>query len=70
MKFHNYDHLDRYKDSQFFENIIWSDECKIELFGHNDVKNVWRPDGKAYDAKYVVPSVKHGGWHVDSCGVT
>ena len=33
----------------------------MELFGQNDVQNVWRPDGKAYDPKYVVPTVKHGG---------
>ena len=42
-------------------SIIWSDEKKLELFGQNDVQTVWRPDGKAYDPKYVVPTVKHGG---------
>ena len=48
--------------SAFSSNsIIWSDEKKLELFGQNDVQTVWRPDGKVYDPKYVVPTVKHGG---------
>ena len=42
-------------------SIIWSDEKKLELFGQNDVQTVWRTDGMAYDPKYVVPTVKHGG---------
>ena len=44
-----------------FFSIIWSDECKIELWGHNDVQFIRRPKNKAYDPKYVLPTVKHGG---------
>ena len=43
------------KDSQTMRNkILWSDESKIELFGLNAKRNVWRqPD--------TIPTVKHGG---------
>ena len=39
------------KDSQ---NILWSDETKIELFGLNAKCHVWRKPG-------TIPTVKHGG---------
>jgi hypothetical protein len=43
------------KDSQAMRNkIIWSDETKIELFGLNAKRNVWRKSG-------TIPTVKHGG---------
>ena len=34
--------------------IIWSDETKIELFGLNAKRHVWRKPG-------TIPTVKHGG---------
>uniref|UniRef100_A0AAZ3QV61 Transposase n=1 Tax=Oncorhynchus tshawytscha TaxID=74940 RepID=A0AAZ3QV61_ONCTS len=34
--------------------VIWSDETKIELFGLNAKRHVWRKPG-------TVPTVKHGG---------
>ena len=33
---------------------IWSDESKIELFGMNAKRHVWRKPG-------TIPAVKHGG---------
>jgi hypothetical protein len=30
------------KDLTFWRNVLWSDETKIELFGHNDHRYVWR----------------------------
>ena len=43
------------KDSQTLRNkIIWSDETKIELFGLNAKRHVWRKPG-------TIPTVKHGG---------
>jgi uncharacterized protein (DUF2342 family) len=43
------------KDFQTMRNkILWSDETKIELFGLNAKRHVWRkPD--------TIPTVKHGG---------
>jgi hypothetical protein len=43
------------KDSQTMRNkILWSDETKIELFGLNAKRHVWRKPG-------TIPMVKHGG---------
>ena len=43
------------KDSQTMRNkIIWSDEIKIDLFGMNAKRHVWRIPG-------TIPMVKHGG---------
>ncbi len=38
-----------------------SDECKIELFGTNDIRTIWRRPGQAYLPQNCVPTVKHGG---------
>ena len=35
-------------------NILWSDEIKIELFGLNAKRHIWRKPG-------TIPMVKHGG---------
>lgn len=53
------DHLD--KGNEFWERVIWSDESKIELFGRNEARHVWRKRGTAYDPKNTIPTVKHGG---------
>jgi hypothetical protein len=43
------------KDSQTMRiKILWSDETKIELFGLNAKRHVWRKPG-------TIPTVKHGG---------
>ncbi|KAG2459935.1 TCB1 transposase, partial [Polypterus senegalus] len=43
------------KDSQTTKNkILWLDETKIELFGVNARRHVWRKPG-------TIPTVKHGG---------
>ena len=34
--------------------ILWSDETKIELFGLNTKRHVWRKPG-------TIPTLKHGG---------
>lgn len=49
------------KDDDYFKQILWSDESKIELYGHNDSTHVWRKDGAAYKQKNTIPTVKHGG---------
>ena len=43
------------KDSQTMRNkILWSDETKIEHFGLNAKRHIWRKPG-------TIPMVKHGG---------
>ena len=49
------------KDHTFWRNVLWSDETKIELFGHHDHRYVWRKKGEACKPKNTIPTVKHGG---------
>lgn len=51
----------RDKPQNFWNKVIWSDETKIELFGHNHKRYVWRGVNKAYDERNTIPTVKHGG---------
>ncbi|KAG2466638.1 TCB1 transposase, partial [Polypterus senegalus] len=48
------------KDSQTMRNkILWSDETKIELFGVNARRHVWRKPGTAHHQASTIPTVKH-----------
>lgn len=43
-------------------NILWTDECKVELFCNDSgKKTVRRPKNKRFDPKYTTKTVKHGG---------
>ena len=46
------------KGMQFWENVIWSDETKVELFGRNT--SVWRKNGTAFKKLNTIPTVKFG----------
>ncbi len=52
------------KDMDYWNHVLSSDETKIQLFGSDDVKRVWRQPGEEYKDKYVLPIVKHGGGSV------
>ncbi len=55
----------RMEDSKMVTNkIIWSDETKIELFGLNSKRYVWRKPGTAHHLSNTVPTVKHGGGRI------
>ncbi len=41
--------------------LLWSDETKIQLFGINSTRRVWRRMNAAYDPKN---TIKHGGGKV------
>ncbi len=57
------------KDSKMVTNkILWSDETKIELFGLNSKRYVWRKPGTAHHLSNTVPPVKHG-WQHHAVGV-
>uniref|UniRef100_A0A803K637 Transposase n=1 Tax=Xenopus tropicalis TaxID=8364 RepID=A0A803K637_XENTR len=47
-----------------WEKVLWSDETKIELFGINSTRCVWRKKNTAYDPQNTVPTVKHGGGNI------
>ena len=44
-----------------WEKVVWSDETKIELFGINSTRRVWRKRSAEYNPKNTIPTVKHGG---------
>ena len=48
------------KPSEFVDNILWSDETKIELFGQNQWTHVWRRNGTVYSPNNTKPTVKFG----------
>ncbi|KAK3512430.1 hypothetical protein QTP70_009851 [Hemibagrus guttatus] len=51
----------RDKEEDFWSSVLWSDETKIELFGHNDVAYILCKKGEAFNPKNTIPTVKHGG---------
>ncbi len=56
------------KDMGYWNHVLWSDETKINLFGSDGVKRVWRQPGEEHKDKCVLPTVKHGGWSVMDWG--
>ncbi len=48
------------KDMDYWNHALLSDETKINLFGSDGVKRVWRHPGEEYKDKSVLPTVKHG----------
>ena len=52
------------KDMYYWNHVLWSDETKLNLFGSDGVKRVWRQPGEEYKDKCVLPIVKHGGGSV------
>ncbi len=48
------------KVMDYCNHVLWSDEFKINLFGSDGVKCVWRQPGEEYKDKCVLPTVKHG----------
>ena len=41
--------------------MLWTDETKIELFGHNKGRYAWRQKNTAFQEKHLLPTVKYGG---------
>ncbi len=52
------------KDEDYWDSILWSDETKINVFGTDGFKTVWRRKGEEYKEKCMVPTVKRGGGSV------
>ncbi|KAK3522412.1 hypothetical protein QTP86_010117 [Hemibagrus guttatus] len=56
------EHLDDPEED--WENVIWSDETKIELFGKNSTCRVWRRKNAELHPKNTIPTVKHVGGNI------
>ena len=52
------------KHMDYWNHVLWFDEMKINLFGSNGFKHVWRRPGEDYKDKCAMPTVKHGGENV------
>lgn len=57
-----HEHID--KPDTFWKQVLWTDEVKIELFGWNEQRYVWRRKGTKFNVKNLCPTVKHGGGSV------
>ncbi|CAJ0925700.1 unnamed protein product [Ranitomeya imitator] len=49
---------------EFWENVLWSDETKLELFGRNTTCRVWRKKNTELHPSNTIPTVKHGGGNI------
>ncbi|KAK3543638.1 hypothetical protein QTP70_025991 [Hemibagrus guttatus] len=56
------EHLDDPEED--WENVIWSDETNIELFGKNSTCRVWKRKNAELHPKNTIPTVKHGGGNI------
>ncbi|KAK3548337.1 hypothetical protein QTP70_010300 [Hemibagrus guttatus] len=58
-----YKHLNDSEEN--WVKVLWSDETKIELFGINSTRRVWRRRrNTAYDPKNTIPNVRHGDGNI------
>lgn len=49
------------KANEFWDNVIFSDESKFNVFGSDGRFKVWRKQGEALNPKNTIKTVKHGG---------
>ncbi len=52
------------KDMDYWNHVLSSDETKINLFGSDGAKRVWRQPGEEYKDECVLPTFKHDGGSV------
>ncbi len=55
------------KPQSFWENILWTDETKLEISGKGHHGTVYRKINEALKEKNTVPTVKHGGGSTMGC---
>lgn len=49
------------KDPEFWSRVIFTDECKFNIFRNDGRSKVWRKPNESLKLKNMVPTVKHGG---------
>lgn len=55
------------RDKQW-ENILWSDESKVNLFGSDAPTRVRRPPNTEFKSRHTIKTVKHGGGNIKIWG--
>ena len=51
----NFAHAHLKAKNEFWKTVLWSDDIKLELFGHMDVAYVWRKKGRPTTIKIQFP---------------
>uniref|UniRef100_A0AAZ3SPR8 Transposase Tc1-like domain-containing protein n=1 Tax=Oncorhynchus tshawytscha TaxID=74940 RepID=A0AAZ3SPR8_ONCTS len=49
--------------------VLWTDETKIDLFGHNKGRYAWRQTNTAFQEKHLPPTVKIWWWFHHAVGL-
>ncbi len=49
-------------------NVLWSDETKVDIFGHNSKRYVWHKNNTAHQQINTIPRVKHGAGSITLWG--
>ncbi|GFW18873.1 transposable element Tc1 transposase [Trichonephila clavipes] len=52
------------KPQQFWNEVIFSDESKFNIFGSDGRRMVWRKPNTSHHPKHTIPTVKHGAGSV------
>jgi transposase len=50
-----------YQPKEFWQSVIFSDECKFNLITSDGCVKVWREPDQALDPRFIKHTVKHGG---------
>lgn len=53
-----------YKNKNFWKGVVFSDECKFNLFESDGKVNVWRAKNTRYSVENLIPTVKYKGGSV------
>jgi hypothetical protein len=53
---------------RYWQNILWTDETTVELFGRNTQYYVWRKKGTTYQHQNLIPTIKYGGGSIKVWG--
>ena len=56
------EHVD--KEKSWWDNVIFADESKFNVFGSDGQQYVWRKKNEELAKKNLLPTVKHGGGNV------
>lgn len=52
------------KENSFWDQVLFTDESKFNIFGSDGRRMVWRKPNTALNPKNLTPTVKHGGGNV------
>ncbi|CAI9546706.1 unnamed protein product [Staurois parvus] len=54
------------KEDDYWDSVLWCDETKLNVFGTDGFKTVWRHKGEEYKEKCMVPTSETWWWQCPS----